>query len=125
MVNIFRMINTWSTVGQHAELPVLDVVLLRDVPCGEVADPVHRHDADILNGPQQVLDGDTLIIEDDISVTHLEGYQVSPDPGAVGGLYLVIEMVEDDVIDVLVPRKDLGNLTDSSLPHLYSVVYVR
>ena len=65
-MELFSFINIWSTFGQHAELPVLDVVLLRDVPCGEVADPVHRHDADILDGAQQVLGGDTLIMKDDI-----------------------------------------------------------
>ena len=69
MVNTIRVINIWSTVGQHAELPVLDVVLLRDVAGGEVADPVHGHDADILDGAQQVLGGYTLKIEDDITVS--------------------------------------------------------
>ena len=71
---LVNMRSTWSTLsvrstlGRHAEVPVLDVVLLRDVAGGEVTDPVHRHDADILDGAQQVLGGDTLIMEDDITV---------------------------------------------------------
>ena len=63
---------TYGQQGQHyniIQLPVLDVVLLRDVAGGEVADPVHGHDADILDGAQQVLDRDTLITEDDICHT--------------------------------------------------------
>ena len=34
-------------------------------------DPVHGHDADVLDGAQQVLGRNTLIMEDDITVSHL------------------------------------------------------
>ena len=36
-------------------LHVLDVVLLRHVARGEVADPIHGHDADILDGAEKIL----------------------------------------------------------------------
>ena len=36
-------------------LHVLDVVLLRHVARGEVADPIHGHDADILDGTEKIL----------------------------------------------------------------------
>ena len=36
-------------------LHVLDVVLLRHVARGQVADPVHRHDSDVLDGAEKIL----------------------------------------------------------------------
>ena len=36
-------------------LHVLDVVLLRHVTRGQVADPVHRHDSDVLDGAEKIL----------------------------------------------------------------------
>ena len=36
-------------------LHVLDVVLLRHVASGQVADAVHRHNADILDGTEEIL----------------------------------------------------------------------
>ena len=36
-------------------LHVLDVVLLRHVARGQVADTIHGHDADILNGTEKIL----------------------------------------------------------------------
>ena len=36
-------------------LHVLDVVLLRHVARGQVADPIHGHDANIFDGPEKIL----------------------------------------------------------------------
>ena len=36
-------------------LHVLDVVLLRHVARGQVADPIHGHDANILDGTEKIL----------------------------------------------------------------------
>ena len=52
---------------------------------------------------------------------HLEGYEVSPDPGLVGGLDLVVQVVQDDVVDELVPGQDLGHLAYSALTDFNSV----
>ena len=41
-------------------VPLLDEVLLGDNPCAEVADSVHRHYTNVLNGSEQVLEGDEV-----------------------------------------------------------------
>ena len=50
---------------------------------------------------------------------HLEGDKIPPHPGPVRGLDVLVEVVEDDVVDVLVPAKDLGDLPESALSHLH------
>ena len=47
--------------------------------------------------------------------SHLERYQISPHSGLICGLDLVIKMIKNDVIDELVPSKDLRHLTDPPL----------
>ena len=78
-------------------------ILLGDVASREVPDPIDRHDPDVLDGAQQVLEGD----------------KVAPHPRLVGGLDLVVEVVEDDVVDVLVPAQDLGDLPKPPLSHFH------
>ena len=78
-------------------------ILLGDVASREIPDPIHRHDPDVLDGAQQVLEGD----------------EVAPHPRLVGGLDLVVEVVEDDVVDVLVPAQDLGDLPKPPLSHFH------
>ena len=80
----------------------LDEVLLCDIAGGEIADPINRHDPNVLNCPQKVLERD----------------QIAPHPGLVRRLDLIVEVVEDDVVDVLVPAEDLGDLPKSPLSHL-------
>ena len=78
-------------------------VLLCDIASGEVADPIHRHNPNVLNRPKKILERD----------------QIAPHPGLVRRLDLIVEVVEDDVVDVLVPTKDLGDLPESALSNLH------
>ena len=78
-------------------------ILLGDIASREVPDPIHRHNPNILDGAQQVLEGD----------------EVAPHPRLVGGLDLVVEVVEDDVVDVLVPAQDLGDLPKPPFSHFH------
>ena len=78
-------------------------VLLGDIPGGEVADPIHRHDPNVFDCPEKVLERD----------------EVAPDPRLVRRLDFIVEVVEDDVVDVLVPAKDLSDLPKSALSHLH------
>ena len=50
---------------------------------------------------------------------YLERDKVSPDAGLVGRLDLVVKVVQDDVVDVLVPGQDLGYLTEPALTNLH------
>ena len=52
-------------------------------------------------------------------VDHLERDKIPPHPRPVRGLDVLVEVVEDDVVDVLVPGQDLGDLGDLALPHLH------
>ena len=81
----------------------LDEVLLGDISGGEVADPIHRHNPNVLDCPEKVLERD----------------EVAPDPRLVRRLDFIVEVVEDDVVDVLVPAKDLSDLPKSALSHLH------
>ena len=77
--------------------------MLSDISSGEVADPVHGHDPNVLDCTKEVL----------------ERNQVTPHPRLVRRLDLIVEVVEDDIVDVLVPTKDLGDLPEPPLPHLH------
>ena len=79
--------------------------MLSDISSGEVADPVHGHDPNVLDCTKEVL----------------ERNQVTPHPRLVRRLDLIVEVVEDDIVDVLVPPKDLGDLPKSPLSHLHPV----
>ena len=50
---------------------------------------------------------------------YLERDKISPDARLVGRLDLIVEMVQNDVVDVLVPGQNLSNLTESALTYLH------
>ena len=54
-----------------------------------------------------------------ISNSYLERDKISPDARLVGRLDLIVEMVQNDVVDVLVPGQNLSNLTESALTYLH------
>ena len=50
---------------------------------------------------------------------HLEGDEIPPNPRSVRGLDVLVQVVQNDVIDVLVPSQDLSNLRNLALTDLY------
>ena len=77
--------------------------MLSDISSGEVADPVHGHDPNVLDCTKEVL----------------ERNQVTPHPRLVRRLDLIIEMIKNNVVDVFVPAKDLGDLSKSAFSYFY------
>ena len=77
--------------------------MLSDISSGEVADPVHGHDPNVLDCTKEVL----------------ERNQVTPHPRLVRRLDLIVEMIKNNVVDVFVPAKDLGDLSKSAFSYFY------
>ena len=51
---------------------------------------------------------------------NLERDEIPPDPRSVCWLDVVIKMVQNNIIDILVPSKDLGDLSNSAFSYFYS-----
>ena len=56
-----------------------------------------------------------------IQYCHLEGDQVPPNPRPVRGLDVLVKVVQDNVIDVFIPSKNLSYLSDSPFSNFYSM----
>ena len=82
---------------------ILDEVLLGDVAHGEVLDSVDRDDADVFDGPQEVLEGD----------------EVAPNARLVGRLDLVVEVVQDYIVDEFIPGQNRGDFIELALSNLH------
>ena len=78
-LNIYCDIHLWHKVlalinvlkAQGIVPYELDVVVMRDPTCAVISDPVHHGDADILNGPEQVLVGNQVSDERDSRTRYL------------------------------------------------------
>ena len=89
--------------NQGVMFNILDEVLLGDVAHGEVLDSVDRDDADVFDGPQEVLEGD----------------EVAPNARLVGRLDLVVEVVQDYIVDEFIPGQNRGDFIELALSNLH------
>ena len=81
----------------------LDKVLLGDVASAEVSDPVDGHNPNVLDGAQQILKEGHFFINEKEGWSYFEGDEISPHSRSVRRLDLIVEVVQDDIIDELVP----------------------